>query len=137
MARTTSGPAIVDRLEGCPLAKARLRAILETLCGRASIGAASRTLGISEPRFHAMRREALEATLQSLELKKPGRKKQGPPSPSEERVEALEKQLVELRLKLLVSETRLGVTAMSQRAQLDPEPCAKKGGLQDPTRLRA
>lgn len=73
MARTTSGSDLVDGLDGSGQAKDRLKAILDTLSGRASIGEAAARLGIREAMLHRVRGEALRAALQALEPKAPGR----------------------------------------------------------------
>lgn len=135
MARTTAGPAIVDKLEGSDYAKSRLRAILEVLGGECSIKVACDTLGIEQARFHTMRWEALEGAIEALEKGTPGRKKTAP-LPSEERVKQLEQELEEAKLRLLVAETRVGVAALSDDSRpLAFEQPAKRGGLQDPTQL--
>src|SRR5215831_8073698 len=57
----------VEHLDGSAEAKARLRALLEALGGRQTIQQASRVLGISARRLHAVRRELLEEMLDRLE----------------------------------------------------------------------
>jgi len=136
MARTTTGPAIVDKLPGSQRAKDRLKAILEVLGGECSIGVACETLGIKDARFHTMRQEALEGAIEALEKGTPGRKKQAAPVTSEERVRQLEQELEEAKLKLLVAETKIGVAALTDDSTpLAFEQRAKGGGLQDSTQI--
>lgn len=127
--RPTTGPAIVEGFEGSPLAKQRLRAILETLSGETSIVAACDELDVGEARFHELRREALEACLERLELRKPGRKPRQAPPPSAGEVERLEARVRELEAQLAVTEARAALAATMPSTLRQAEPLAKKGGL--------
>jgi hypothetical protein len=69
---------LVDRLDGSAPAKARLRALLESLSGRQTIGQASRALGISARRLHTLRGRLLQEVLRRLEPRPAGR----PPRPA-------------------------------------------------------
>jgi len=71
--RKPKGPALVERLDGSERAKERLETILETISGRLTIEQACRRLGIKATRFHALRDEALKASLERLEPKSAGR----------------------------------------------------------------
>src|SRR5262245_36492730 len=64
---------LVNRLDGSTVAKARLRALLETLAGRQTVAAACLGLGLSERRFHALRDRILQAGLAGLEPRPAGR----------------------------------------------------------------
>jgi len=103
--RKPTGPALVERLEGSERAKERLETILETISGRLTIEQACRRLGIHATRFHALRDEALEASLERLEPKAAGR----PPHVETEemrRCAELEDQVDRLQVELQLAETR-------------------------------
>lgn len=72
--RPPTGAKLVDRLEGSPLAKARLRAIIASFSGESSALDAARSIEINEPRFHALRTRMLQEALTGLEPRKSGRK---------------------------------------------------------------
>ena len=59
--RKPLGAAHVDHLTGSPLAKERLRWILQTMRGERTVEEACRALSIGPSRFHAMR-NAMAAT---------------------------------------------------------------------------
>jgi hypothetical protein len=88
--RKPPGPEIVDRLQGSPQAKRRLRAILQTVAGDQGVAQASADLNRTPQRFHTLRSLALQAALDALELGRAGRprKRLSPPA---ERWEALER----------------------------------------------
>jgi hypothetical protein len=95
----------VDRLSGSRLAKARLKAILKTLRGEWTIARACQELGICESRFHALRRQWLQDSLELLEPRPVGR-----PAQSEETemdaTAQLDRQLQRLQQELATSEVR-------------------------------
>jgi len=99
--RPTSGAKLVNTIEGSPEARARVRLVLETLSGAISIPEACAELGLSEARFHELRRELLGATVQAAEGRPAGR----PPQAAQEaaalqaRNQELERRLHELRLQ--------------------------------------
>lgn len=72
--RPPLGAKLVDRLEGSPLAKARLRAILASVGRESSAIDAARSIDCNEARFHLLKMRTLQAALESLEPRKPGRK---------------------------------------------------------------
>ena len=82
--RKPSGPQIVERLEGSPSAKQRLEVILETIAGQLTIPEACAQLSICESRFHDLRNETLQATLNALEPRRQSAERtcgRAPPSP--------------------------------------------------------
>jgi transposase-like protein len=103
--RKPTGPQLVERLEGSPRAKTRLKAILETLTGQRSIPEVCEELGIQESMFHKLRGEVLQTALSRLEPRSLGR----PPQsvlPDNPQVIELEKENQQLRLDLLAAQVR-------------------------------
>lgn len=72
--RPPTGAKLVDRLDGSPIAKDRLRAVISSFNGELSALDAARSLGINEACFHALRSRLLQEALTGLEPRKPGRK---------------------------------------------------------------
>lgn len=97
--RPPLGPQLVETLDVSAAARKRLQLILETIAGLCSVKDASAKLGISEARFHVMRRETLEVAGQSLEPKPSGRRP-APRAEGQERVEELECELREMKVQL-------------------------------------
>lgn len=97
--RPTEGAEHVEKLEGDPNEKKRLKAILQVLAGEKSLKEACEELNISEARFHVLRRQALQSALDGLAPTPPGR-----PRRTEEidpsRLDALEKENGDLRVEL-------------------------------------
>jgi hypothetical protein len=109
--RTPQWAAAVERLDGSALAKARLRAVLETLTGRRTVAEACRLLGLRERRFHELRNVVLQAALAGLEPRPAGR----PPRPAAEpggRVAALEATVRDLQLDLRAAQVREEIALM-------------------------
>lgn len=103
--RRPSGPEYVDHLDGSATAKERLKVVLETLAGTCRVQEACVRLGISEPRFHQLRTQMLEAALDGLEPQTPGRKPHTL-APAEEQVRHLEQQLAEQDFELRAARAR-------------------------------
>jgi hypothetical protein len=95
----------VERLEGSAVAKARLRAVLQTLTGQRTVAQACRLLGVAERRFHALRGRMLAAALAGLEPRPAGRPPGGPVE-SGGRVAELEAEVRELELELRAAQVR-------------------------------
>jgi transposase-like protein len=95
----------VDGLSGSRLAKKRLEAILKTLRGEWTIARACQELEICESRFHALRRDWLQQSLELLEPRPAGR-----PAKSQEidlqEVQRLDSQLKTLEQELVASQVR-------------------------------
>ena len=123
--RTPSGPKYVEQLSGSELARKRLQTILETMAGTCRVREACERLGISEPRFHQLRIQMLEAAMQSMEPGKPGRKRrQATFTP--EQMRQFEEQLaqsdIELRAAQLRTEIALIMPQVVQaRQQTEPQ----------------
>jgi hypothetical protein len=103
--RLPSGPEYVEQLEGSAIAKERVKVIMETIAGTCRVQEACQRLGISEPRFEQLRIQIFQAALQRLEPRPAGRPVRTL-TPAEERIDALEAENAELKMKLRVSQTR-------------------------------
>lgn len=106
MGRPPTGPKLVDRLDGSPLAKARLRAIVASFSGESSALEAARSLGCNEPCFHALRTRTLQEALRGLEPRKPGRKPKVV-DPKDEEIARLRGELERTQHALKTLDTRL------------------------------
>ncbi len=115
--RKPSGPAAVERLPGSALAQQRLRVVLETLAGTCRIPEACARLNISEQRFDQLRRQVLQAGLDSLEPRRAGRRRRPTPPADvaalQARVAALEIELQAARVReeIALALPAVGVTA--------------------------
>jgi Helix-turn-helix domain len=96
---------LVGRLDGSGLAKARLEMLLEVLAGRRSIADGCARLGLSERRLHALRQQALQAALASLEPRPAGRPVRMPEE-GPETAETLQATIRDLRLDLRAAQVR-------------------------------
>ncbi len=103
--RTPSGPEYVNTVAGSDTAKERARIVLETMMGTCRVQEACARLGISEPRFHQLRTQIVEALVASAEPQKPGRKPRTL-TPAEEQVCLLQQQLTELKIELNTARVR-------------------------------
>ena len=117
--RPPLGAEIVDRLEGSPQAKERLRAVLKTLAGEITIPQACQELGIGLSRFHEMRCVVLQGMLEDLEGKPRGR----PPDAqqADARVQELQQQVLSLTMDLRASQIREELAIMLPRLARKPE----------------
>jgi hypothetical protein len=124
--RRPGGPEQVERLDGTPEAKRRLRVILETVAGDKSVAEACKELGIGEARFHELRAVALEGAVESLEARAAGRpRKEEATEPG--RVEALEREIRELKLAVQAARVREELAiAMPHVLKPRPRPSQKK-----------
>ena len=104
--RKPAGPQIAERLEGSPVAQQRLRVILETIADQVTVPEACRRLGIGESRFHTLRHQTLQATLESLEPRPLGRPAK-PTSPEQTKVDELQAELRRLRSELELLQVQL------------------------------
>ena len=104
--RKPAGPQIADRLEGSPVAKQRLEVILETIADQLTVPEACQQLGIGESRFHALRNQTLQATLEALEPRPLGRPAK-PTSPEPAEVDELQAELRRLHTELELAQLQL------------------------------
>jgi hypothetical protein len=103
--RKPTGTNLVEHLEGSERAKARLKAILDTLSGQRSIPDVCEELGIQESMFHRVRSEVLQTALDRLEPRPLGRPPQAS-SPHELRVAELKEENLRLHMELKAAEVR-------------------------------
>jgi hypothetical protein len=106
--RKPAGPQIIERLEGSPVAKQRLKVILETIAGRLTIPDACQQVGIGESRFHELRNQTLQATLKTLEPRSLGRPPK-PTSPEQAEIDTLQAELRRLHFELKAAQTLIDV----------------------------
>jgi transposase-like protein len=106
--RKPAGPQIAERLEGSPVAKQRLEVILETIAGQLTVTQACQQLGIGESRFHALRNQTLQTTLQALEPRPLGRPTK-PTSPEQAEVDELQTELRRLHADLELAQLQLSL----------------------------
>ena len=118
--RKPTGVNLVEHLEGSQGAKGRLKAIVETLSGQRSIPDVCQELGIHDSMFHRLRTEVLQTALDRLEPRPLGRPPQ-PPLPQEERVGALEAEVLRLQMELKAAEVRRELAEKLPRLAKSPE----------------
>lgn len=104
--RKPKGPELVTHLAGSDAARERLKRIVDSLAGRATVAEVCAELGIGESRFHQLRSEALQAAVDRLEPRTAGRPATQV-SPTDARVAELERQLRELKWELHACQIRL------------------------------
>jgi hypothetical protein len=124
MSRPTKGSEHVEGIEGSDLARRRLRWVLETLSGAATIDAACADLGISPARFAQIRETALSGAAAALEPRPLGRPAALPLDPE---VESLREQVRELRRDVEASRIREEIAIVMPHV-LRPRESGEKGG---------
>jgi hypothetical protein len=132
--RRPAGPDYVDGLEGSPVARHRLKVILQTLKGERRLNDACAELQISPQRFHQLREEALTGALASIEPGSPGRRPQTL-SPEAERIRALEAALAAKEVELKAAQARAEIATVLPGVAREPEP-EKKTRRRTPSRHR-
>jgi hypothetical protein len=90
----------VDRLEGSPVAKERLRVILANLAGQLSVSGACAALGIEESWFFELKHATLEQWVGVMEPGSPGRRPAAALTPEQQRIAELEARNQHLELEL-------------------------------------
>ena len=127
--RKPSGPQIVERLEGSPSAKQRLEVILETIAGQLTIPEACARLRIGQSRFHDLRNQTLQATLNTLEPRRPGRPAKRT-SPKQGEINALKADLDRAHKELAVADVQVRLARIHPGLLQGPpppeEPACKK-----------
>jgi hypothetical protein len=86
------------------LAKQRLSVFLETIAGQLKVPEACQQLGIGPSRFHELRNQTLQATLEALEPRPPGRPAK-PTYPEQSEIDTLKAELRRLHVELNKAQT--------------------------------
>jgi hypothetical protein len=132
--RKPTGTNLVEHLEGSGRAKARLKAILDTLSGQRSIPEVCEELGIQESMFHRVRSEVLQTALDRLEPRPLGRPPQ-PQLPQDLRTVKLEEENRHLQLELKAAAVRRELAEKLPRLA-KPQNTDPAAGLQKKTTAR-
>jgi helix-turn-helix protein len=123
--RRPSGPECVERLAGSDQAKERLQVVLQTLAGTCRVQEACRRLGVSEPRFHQLRTQVLEAALERLEPRPAGRPAQAAEADGE-RLAVLADRLAAKEVELRAAEARVEIALALPGAAPEAAPAPEK-----------
>jgi transposase-like protein len=117
----------VDRLEGSPVAKGRLRVILANLAGQMNVAEACAELGIEASWFFELKHESLAHWLEAVEPEFAGRRPAAPMTPEQQRIAELEGQNQRLQLQLQAAQLRAELArAGLSRQQGKTDRAAKK-----------
>ena len=119
--------AAVEHLSGSGHAKQRLMMILKTMRQELTVPEACAKLGIGETRFHAMRKQWLQESLQLLEPRRVGRRPAGSRVLQEGDVEQLEQKVLELKRELVVCDVRQQIGEALPHLIRPPAETPKKG----------
>jgi hypothetical protein len=118
--RPPKGLAHVDSLEGDAASKERVKVILASLSGDLTVPEACERLGMSETRFHELRRTALESMVSGIAPRPPGRP---PKEPEEdEEVAYLKARLAWAEEELQISRVRTEIALVNPKLLRDPIP---------------
>jgi hypothetical protein len=109
--RYPSGPDVVWRLRGSPLACRRLHVVLKLLAGTCRMRDACAERGLRHSRLKQLRDQVLRAALDVLEPRAGGRPRQTHPVPPE-RLAALEERIRDLEQELKLSRAREEIAAI-------------------------
>jgi hypothetical protein len=115
----------VDGLDGSAAAKKRLRVILETVAGERTVEEACEQLGMGPAAFSKLRERTLADALQSLEPRNVGRPKRTP-SPEQEKLEALQAELFEVKKDLQAARIREEIAVVMPHLLRDKKGKKKK-----------
>jgi hypothetical protein len=117
----------VDRLEGSPAAKARLRVILANLAGQISIIEACAELDVNESWYFDLKRDSLRRWLKTMEPGTPGRRPSTEKTADEQHIAELEAQVRKLELELKAAQLREELARQGlSRHKAQEQPTAKK-----------
>lgn len=105
----------IRNLNGSERAKERMTTLLSSLHADCTIPEACRQLGLSESHFHELRHGWLQASLEALEPRLPGRRARIL-HPAEQRVAELEQEVQELRRTLALAQARCEVLEVTAAA---------------------
>jgi|SRR6516165_12389738 len=117
----------VDRLEGSPAAKARLRVILANLAGQLSIGEACAELDVNESWYFDLKRDSLKRWLKTMEPGTPGRRPATENTAEQQQIAELEARVRKLELELKAAQLREELARQGlSRPKAQEQPTAKK-----------
>lgn len=105
-------------LDGGVDEKHRLRVILDVIAGAMTVNRACEVLGVSEARFHQIRKAALQGALDGLAPKPSGRPRTPTPDDSSE-VEQLRRRNLELELDLQAALVRTELALAMPQVLMD------------------
>jgi hypothetical protein len=105
-------------LDGSVQEKHRLRVILDVMGGAMSVKRACEVLGVSEARFHQLRRQVLQGALDSLAPRRAGRPRAEVPEDSPQ-VEQLKRQVQELEVELQAALVRTELALAMPQVLID------------------
>jgi hypothetical protein len=109
--------------------------ILETITGELTIPEACRRLGIGESRFHVLRNETMQATLETLEPRRLGR----PPkhtTPEQIEIDDLREQIRRAQVELEVANIKLDLARIHPGLIDGPTATADASGKKNSDRTR-
>lgn len=129
--RRPAGPEYAEKLAGSEIAKLRAKVILETMAGTCRLKEACERLEISEQRFHQLREEMMTAVVKALEPGHAGRPAHAP-TPAEERIAALEKQLQDKEVELRASKAREEIALIMPEVKHPSPPAGAVGEEGEP-----
>ena len=133
----------VDHLEGSEHARQRMKLLLACMMGETTVPEACRELGICESRFHALRNQWLQESLELLEPRRTGRPpgRQAAEARDELAAKRAELEQENERLKQEVRELRVQLEVARMETPQRPVPAkrgaAKKSGDKLPERCFA
>jgi hypothetical protein len=137
--RFPQGSEYIDKLDGEPEEKERLKAILATLSGEKRMLEVCAELGIGETRFHQLRATALQAALAALAPKPAGRPSQVMRSEAQQ-LRVREERIEELELALHEAQVREEIALVLPQVRVtmngQPEMAATVGKKMRPQRVK-
>jgi transposase-like protein len=133
--RPSLGPEFVDRLDGSRSAKRRLRAVLQVMRGDRTVGQACASLGIGPSRFHQLRQTLLQAGLEALEPRPPGRPSQRD-GPEAIECRQLREEVAALKADLRAAQVREELALLMPHVVRQPEPTRPGRGKKGRRRFR-
>jgi hypothetical protein len=123
--RRPLGPGLVEHLDGSASAKDRLELILATIAGQVTVVAAADQLGISEAMFYKLRSRVLQVSLEDLEPKPIGRRRQTLSEEARQQA-ALAARVAELERELAAQSVRLELAQTLPHVLKSAQPVALK-----------
>jgi hypothetical protein len=109
---------LVDQFDADSITKQRFKVLLRTISGELSVADACHSLAISQARFFELRTTMLQAALDSLQPKQPGRPAQKIDAESQ-RIHDLEQQNLELRVHLAAARRKIRIAVVAFHRWID------------------